>query len=354
MRTLLRAAWTVAGVALLARSAPAQHTHGGLDANPPAAQVAQFDGAPGQPPPGRSMRRGGPPPPSVPWTEDKFSRTVPIGARNIFELSNLAGDIAIAGVEGDRVRISAIRRVREPNLEAARALLQNITIRITERGGGVEVLTEVPSGRTPPIVVDYSIFLPATADISIRTLRGAIRVDNVKGELRAESFAGDMTLSSVGTVKNAKAFGGNLTINGAEGDELNSSILGGTLQVRNVNARTMELRSLGGGHILLADVQCDRCMVNSVSGNIEFAGVLRRDARYELNSNSGDIRLVTPGTVGFNLEAMTGGGMRSEFPLKQPGGSPASGGRILRGSYGDGSAIISLRSFTGSVSVIKK
>ena len=195
--------------------------------------------------------------------------------------------------------------------------------------------------------------LPATADITLRTLRGVIRVDNVKGELRAESFGGDMTLSSVGTVKNAKAFQGNLTISGAEGDELNGSILEGTLQVRNVNARTMELRSVGG-HILLADVQCDRCTVNSVGGNIEFAGVLRRDARYNLNSNSGDIRLVTPGNIGFNLEAMTGGNIRSEFALRPASGLPPASGRILRGSYGDGSAILSLRSFTGAVSVVRK
>jgi hypothetical protein len=354
MRTLIRAVCTVGGVALLAPAAPAQHTHEGPGLNVPVGQVAQIDGGPGQAPPGRPpLRRGGPPPQSVPWTEDKFSRTVPIGARNSFELSNLAGDITITGVEGERVRISAIRRVREPNVEAARALLQNITIRIMERGGGVEVLTEVPGGRIPPIVVDYAVSLPTTADITLRTLRGVIRVDNVKGELRAESFLGDMALSSVGTVKSAKALG-NLTISGAEGDELNGTTLSsGTLLVRNVHARTMELRSFGG-HILLSAVQCDRCTVNSVSGNIEFTGVLRRDARYNLNSNSGDIRLITPGTVGFNLDAMTGGTIRNEFALRPASGPPPASERILRGSYGDGSAILSLRSFTGAVSVVKE
>ena len=236
-------------------------------------------------------------------------------------MSNLAGDISINGVDGDRVRISAVRRVREPNVEAARALLQNITIRITERGGGVEVLTEVPSGRTPPIVVDYTVSLPIAAIVSLKTLRGVIRVANVKGELRAESAAGDMTLSSVGRIKSAKAFGGNVTISGAEGEDVSADTFGGTLQVRNVIAPTIELRSVGGP-IVVADVQCDRCTVNSVAGNIEFAGVLRRDGRYNLNSQTGDIRLVTPGTVGFNLEAMTGGVMRSEFALKLPAGPP--------------------------------
>ena len=217
----------------------------------------------------------------------------------------------------------------------------------------MEVLTEVPSGRTPPIVVDYEVSLPMAASVSLRTFRGVVRVANVKGELRAESFGGDMSLSSVGRVRNAKAFQGNLTISGAEGDEVSADTLGGALQVRNISARTMELRSVGGA-ILIADAQCDRCTVNSVGGNIEFEGALRPNGRYNLNSQSGDIRLVTPGTVGFNLEAMTSGVKRSDFPLRQTGGSAPSGGRILRGSYGDGSAILSLRSFTGNVSVVKK
>jgi len=317
--------------------------------------LAQGDGAPARPAPQpRPPGRGGPP--SGPWIEEPFQRTVRLGSRGSFELTALNGAITVTGTDGNVVRITAVRKVQEANREYARTVLQNVQVRVTERGGGIEVLTEQPTVRIP-ILVDYTIEVPLATNVSLRSFGGPIRVGDVKGELRIEaSGGGDMNLTSVGRVRNAKSVAGNVTIAGAEGDEVNAETLLGRLVVRDVKARSLELRSIGGP-ITIVDTLCDRCTANSVNGSIEFSGPLKPEGRYTFNSNAGDIRFIPGPGVGFDLEAMTSGMLNNDFPLRTGGRAapaPGSQGRILRGIFLDGSAILSLRSFTGNVSLIRK
>jgi hypothetical protein len=316
---------------------------------PPVARLAQADAPRGARP--GSQRAGRPP--AAPEVTERFSRTVRLGAKEGFELATGVGQVVVTGTSGDDVRIDAVKRVRNANSDAGRALLQSVNIRITERGGLIEALTEF-SGRREPVFVDYAVSLPTRASVSIKTIGGVIRVTNVKGELRAEAASGDIVLSSVGSIRRAKTLAGNVTISDTEGDEVIAETTVGTLQLRNVNARTVELGTVSG-NMVVTDAQCERCTLKTLSGNIEFVGPLTRGGRYELQSNSGNIRLVPTGAPNFDLEARTfGGQLLTEFELKPDTTSPARQG-TLRGSYGEeAGAILSLASFSGNVSIVRK
>ena len=308
------------------------------------------------------MRRGGPgrgliepPRPLTPlpgWTQESFQKNVELGPRAIFELSNSLGEVRVTGTDGNTIRLTAVKRVKEPNKDAARALLQNVVIRITERGGGVEVFTEHPTGNMTPLLVDFEVAVPFAANLSIRNT-GTVRVSNVKGELRAEAFAGNIQLTNVARIRQAKTYGGNLVINGAEGEEVSAEVsLNGRMQLRGVRARTIELRGYGG-RIAASDIDCERCEFKTFGGEIEFSGNLRRNGRYAMDSVSGNIRMVIDGNVGFDLEAVSSN-FRSEFELKRTTApSPGAAARIVRGSYGDGSAVLTLRTFNGSITVAR-
>jgi hypothetical protein len=318
-------------------------------------------------PRGTSMGRGlierpRDPGPMPGWVQETVTRSVELGPRGIFVLKNTVGQVRITGTEGNTVRFTAIKRVREQNKDAGRALLQNIGIRLTERGGGVEVFTENARGNITPTLVDYEITLPRSAKVTV-TNTGTVRIQNVRGELRADAFAGNIWLVNVGRVRQAKTYsttfnnipGGNILIENAEGEEVNAeTTLNAAIQLHNVRARNVELRVING-NILASNVECEGCEFNSFNGDIEFSGTLRREARYDVVSNQGNIRMFIDGNVGFDLEAV-GSSIRvaPEFQFKQTtSASPASSGRTLLGTAGDASAIISLRTFGGSVSVAK-
>ena len=109
--------------------------------------------------------------------------------------------------------------------------------------------------------------------------------------------------------------------------------------------------------VIVQDVQCDRIEAHSVSGNVEFGGTLAKGGRYELNSHSGDVRIVASG--GDRVRA------RSQFvqrlgPLRP---APEASGRSrhgivrappIHGVFGDGSAVLNVTTFSGSVVVTKR
>lgn len=353
MNMLTRSVSAVAAgvVVLLASPAAPQST--------PSAQPAAMAARLAQP--GNSQRRpqrGAPPfeaRATGPVHEDSVTFTVPLGDKGAFELSTVAiGDVVVTGVGGNTVRIAATKRVRHRDAAVARELLERVNITIAERGGFVEALTELPQRNNIPVFIDFTISVPRDTEVSLRTRGGTLRVSNLEGELRADAIAGDVMLSSLNRI-NAKALSGSLTISDSDGEEVSAETLGGTLQVRNVKARTIELSSVSGP-VLVADVQCDRCQLTSVSGDLEMSGRLTPGGRYELFSNSGDIRLVPTGDTGFNVEARTmPGRFRSDFPIREDSSSSRANNRgVVFGTYGDGGAIISMRTFLGDVSIVKR
>lgn len=298
-----------------------------------------------------AQRPAAPAKPQGTWTVGvPFTRTLPIGGRNTLELNLSYGSVVITGVSNSsNVAITANRRVMMQSRDAALTALKNVSPQITQRGGGIEIITGLPDGLRVPILVDYEIAVPSTTAVSLSSWGGEIRVTNVGGELRVEANGnGDVTISNAGRIRKAKALNGSVTINGMEGDELNVETLRGNMQVRNVTAQNMELKSISGA-ITINNASCDRCTISSLSGNVEMIGPLRPDARLTVKTNNGNVRLVPTGNVRFDLEALTTGTKQSDFPLK----SRATELRMLRGSYGDveGSTIISISSFTGNITV---
>ena len=299
---------------------------------------------------------------SGPEFTDNFSRTVRLGRSGSFALSNVAGDITITGGGGDDVRIQAVKRVRRPNENDARAILRAIDIQVIERSGFVEVRTELPSRRNVSAVVDYTVALPSGANVDVKTVSGTVRVSSVRGELRAESISGDVTAASVTRVRALKSLSGNIELSDADGDEIAANTASGTVMARNVKARSLEFESVSGD-MRFTETQSDRVTLKTISGNIEYGGRLARSGRYDMTSHSGNVRIAPVGNVAFDLEASTfSGDVRSDFPLTLRGGGIGNGfagrgprlNRTIRGSIGDGGALLSIRSFSGNVVIVKR
>ena len=108
------------------------------------------------------------------------------------------------------------------------------------------------------------------------------------------------------------------------------------------------------GDMLLRDVEAQRAFLQSTLGNVEYAGRFQRTGRYQIATHGGNIRVITPGTPGFDLEAMTyRGDVRSDFPFRvvQKPEPAARGPRprgVLRGAVGDAGASVNLSSFGGN------
>lgn len=296
---------------------------------------------------------------------DKISQSIKVGDGASLDLSHLAGDIRVTAGSGTEIKIDATKRVRTRDAEEGKRVLAALRVDINAFNNRVEVRTLYPRrgqfGGNLSATVDYVISVPPSAIVSLKSISGDVSVTNVRGEVRAETVSGDVTVTGTPNVSVAKTISGNVTARdiGTQTTLILSSV-SGTIIGTGLKVRTLEAGSVSGS-VRLAGSEIERLEAKSVSGNIEFDAPLAKGGRYEFTSHSGNVRLLLAGSTGFELDADTfSGNVRSEVPVTlrsvgaQDGRDRRGGSRAIRGSSGDASAYVSIRSHSGSVVIARK
>jgi hypothetical protein len=290
---------------------------------------------------------------------ESVSRTARIGRDGSLDLRNIAGRVVVTGVNGDDVRIEAVKRVWHQDPEQARALLKLLDVEITEGTARVSIRTRYPQQQAYDAEVDYTVSVPQQARVTLRAGSGDVMVSNVRGELTAEAMNGSVTASSIGDVRLLRSVSGDVSVDGAEGVELTASTIGGAITVRRAKARTMDLRSVGGA-VQVTDGDADRVIMRALTGNIEYGGRISRSGRYDMQSRSGRIVVVPAGSEGFDVDAFARSGeFRSDFPLTLRERASGSGRgnqrvRLVQGTFGDGGGLLTLRSYSGGITIERR
>jgi hypothetical protein len=300
-----------------------------------------------------------------PDQSERFSRKVKLGRDGRVSLANIAGDIVITAGSGDEVSIEAVKRTR-----GDRSDLSNVQVIVDERAGRVEIRTEGEQNRSnrnrrgDQVSVDYTLSVPASASVDVISVSGSIKVTGVHGALRANTVSGNVTTNDTPKLENAKTVSGDISLMGAasEGD-LSASSVSGNVTARGLKAQGLDLGSVSGD-ITITDVTCERLSIKSVSGSVEYSGGIAKAGRYEINSHSGSVRLMLANPAGFELNASSfSGSIRSDFPLTIGGDSARRDGRRsrdvgnlhnMRATFGDGSATLTIRTFSGDVVIGKR
>jgi hypothetical protein len=296
---------------------------------------------------------------------ERTSRTLRLGPNGMLGLGNIAGDIVIARGSGQDVTVEIVKTARGRDANDAREALQLVQVEVTERPGRADIRTRYPNSddarrgnrRNFNVSVAYNVTAPAGTRISMETISGNVKVTDIKGDVSANTVSGDIRITGAGRINAAKTISGTVEISDAQVDgALESSSVSGDVILRRVNARRVAAGSVSG-NIKLDDLQSDRVSANTTSGSVAFVGALARNGRYELNSFSGEVRLYLSGGTGFEVEANSfSGEVRSEFDIMTRGAQNDRRGRrtVLHGTFGDGSAVLDLTTFSGSIVISKK
>jgi DUF4097 and DUF4098 domain-containing protein YvlB len=195
---------------------------------------------------------------------------------------------------------------------------------------------------------------------------GSVKVTGVHGSLRAEAVSGEVTISDAPRLEAAKTVSGDVSLTGVTADgDLSAGSVSGNVRAKGLKARGLDLGSVSGD-INVSDVTCERLGVKTVSGGVEYAGGIAKGGRYEINAHSGTVRLQLTNPAGFELNANSfSGSIRSELPLTIGGDStrndPSPRGRrdsanshAMRATFGDGSATLVVRTFSGDIIITKR
>jgi DUF4097 and DUF4098 domain-containing protein YvlB len=287
---------------------------------------------------------------------DRISRKIKLAPNGSVSVSNISGDIVVTGTSGSEVSIEAVKH-------AHRGQGGDVNVDINEAPNRVDVRTTY-SGRNSDVSVDYTVTVPSSASVDLRSVSGDIKLTGVQGVVRIEAVSGNITASGTPRLERAKSVSGDVTLTDAGGEgDIQIGSVSGTVHVKGLKSRDVEVSSVSGD-VTITNAACERFDAKSVSGTLEYDGTLSKNGRYNLNSHSGDVVLVLSNPSGFELDASTfSGSIHPEFPVTFGGADRSSDerrhgmgmrGQRVQGTFGDGSAVITVRTFSGDITIRKR
>jgi DUF4097 and DUF4098 domain-containing protein YvlB len=247
-----------------------------------------------------------------------------------------------------------------------------VQMTVEDRPGRVDIRTEGEQNRSDrgrrgnQVSIDYTLSVPASASVELHSISGSVKVTGVHGAVRAETISGNVAMSDTPKLELAKTVSGDVSLTGTADGDVSAGSISGNVLVKNLKARGLDVNTVSG-NVTIADAACDRLGIKSVSGNVEYAGTIAKAGRYEITSHSGNVRLVLANPSGFELNATSfSGSIHSELPMTIGGDAPrretdrgrerdrGMNSHSMRATYGDGSATLSVRTFSGDIVVAKR
>jgi DUF4097 and DUF4098 domain-containing protein YvlB len=294
---------------------------------------------------------------------ERTTKTFKLGSDGSLDLSTVSGDITITRGGGNDATVEIVKTAHGRDSAEAKEMLGLVTVDVMERAGRVELKTRYPNGsgrRSVNVSVDYIVTAPAGTRVSASSISGNVKISDIKGDITASTISGDLRISGAGRIDTAHSISGTIEINEAKTDGgIDASTISGDVRLHHITARRLNGGTVSGD-VHLEDVAADTIGAHTMNGEIIFSGTLARRGRYEFKTHSGDVRLTLAGGTGFEVDANTfSGDIRSDLPITTHGTTDASGRRgphrsQMQGTFGDGSAVLNISTFSGSIVIGKK
>ena len=284
--------------------------------------------------------------------QEKFEKTLDLAVDGKVYLSNISGDIKVFSWDKAQVKIDALKTSEGSSKAKAEEYAKEVTIDVVGDGLTVRIETKYPkrgwwghdSGN---VSVDYTLYVPVKAAVDVRSVSGEVEVEAMGGPVRVKSVSGDVTLTKAAAGAECASVSGDVKASDIKGG-IDAGSVSGDVTVRRVEG-SIEASSVSGS-VDLRDVSgAETVKAKTVSGDVTFESLTAPKGRYVLESHSGDVTINLPADSSFELEVETfSGDIDTDFDIKVSGKmSP----REIRGTVNKGGALVTAKSFSGSVSI---
>lgn len=314
--------------------------------------------------------------------QEQFSRTVSTGPTGTVTVENLSGRVRVVGWNRNEIQVTGTLGSR----------VQRVDVRGSGNRTTIEV--ELPGNlrnqcNRGACDADLEIRVPARKDVEVETVSAGIAVTGVTGSVAAESTSGSVvvegspsrveagstsgevrvnattavveaettsgSIAIAGTVREsvtAESVSGSVTVQ-AGTPELSAETVSGSLAVHSVSRRASV--STVSGSAVVRGTGIQYLSFESVSGQLRFEGSPRSDAAFNIESHSGSVELRLPASVSAEFDVSTfSGDISNAFGPAATRTDRYAPGQELRFTAGRGGGMISVRTFSGSVRLIRQ
>jgi DUF4097 and DUF4098 domain-containing protein YvlB len=252
-----------------------------------------------------------------------------VGPKSGVSVSNPYGSISVKPSTGNFVVVNAL-------LSSDKVEVDN-----SQTGNHLDITSHLlPGANADSGRVDYQIFVPADASITLHS---------ITGPLHAEKLHGDVTLEGSGAT---------VDVRDVSNAHVHVKTLNGSVTLTNVQQGHVEVDSLSGD-VTLDQVSGPLVQVISTSGKINYIGDFGSSGEYRLTSHSGDINATVPENTSADVSAHSVRGevhddihlqpkAHTSFIYKEGSAFVGTMGRVAV------SSTVVLRSFSGKIHLRKR
>lgn len=258
------------------------------------------------------------------------------------EVSNTSGTVVVSGWDRNEVMVTGELGDDSERLEfESSGKLTRIKVVLpkkTHHGDDSDLYIKIPSG----------------SSLSVNTVSADIEVSGVRGAQRLQAVSADITTEAQAEDVECKTVSGDIIVAGQNKPSLITiTTVSGDAEVHNVagevNGNTVSGNfSFGLGETI-------RSRLRSTSGDLAIKGKLASEARLDVESISGDVRLDLVGKPNGTFDVSSfNGEIRNCFGPKPLRTDEYAPGRELRFREGTGNARIRIKTLNGDISVCSK
>jgi DUF4097 and DUF4098 domain-containing protein YvlB len=267
--------------------------------------------------------------------QKKIERRMPLGMEAAFRVMNMVGSVVVHGWSKDTVLIKG-------------TLSSSDQFFVGGGYTGAKMFIESADQRDPK-PANLEIWVPervrlwvktATANINVNGVDGGLDLYVVSGtidvtgnpkELNAEAIDGDIHIVGSPAWLRAKSASGTITLHGGS-DDAGISTVSGTVKVE------------GGAF--------ERTKIETVTGNVSFAGQFDRSGSFDFDTHSGGIDIAIPEKTNASFAVATiAGTINNNVSRTRPEAGRFGRGFELNTDTGGGGAKVTVRTFKGSVTL---
>jgi DUF4097 and DUF4098 domain-containing protein YvlB len=256
--------------------------------------------------------------------------TITVPARERLDVYTQGGEIAISTWDRNEVQVRASYGSRD---------------RIDVRSSGSVVRVRSQSNRPGPGIVEYEITVPVGMNLELEGLYTDISIEGTNGQVDAVTVQGDVSLRGGGGRVDIETVQGSISVEDARGD-VSTHAVGGDIRLQDI-AGSIDAETVSG-RLVLTNINASRVSAASVSGRIYFDGSIAEGGSYAFASHSGSITVAVPQPLNATVSvAQISGAFNSSVSSLTT--SELRRGRRQSFTAGNGSALLELESFSGSI-----
>ena len=276
---------------------------------------------------------------ALPAAAEEVDKTIDAAANGHVHVSNIAGEVTIAGWSRKQVEVTG-------------ELGRNVEELIVERDGDkVTIKVKVPRRGGRGIDSDLHIHVPEGSSIDVGTVSADISVSEVRGEQKLNSVSGDIDTEADGNDVSAEAVSGDIDVKGQEKTaETRANTVSGDVTLFRVAG--IVVGESVSGDVIVDQGSFERASLNTVNGEIVFRAGLRDGGRLQIETVNGDVDVEFDDRVSGRYDIETfNGDIRNCYGPKAERTSKYTPGWELSFQEGSGNARVTISTLNGDVSI---